>query len=142
MMEEQSISRIFDSFCKVCIRNEWISCLREQKKIEEREVSIDAASKRYPELFKIVDTYPSDSTVYKVRGIKILVQNTKLAAALNKLSEYNRNIILMSFFLEENCEEIAEYMGKCRSTISFQRKVYKNFANIRSNKIWGERIDY
>ena len=23
---------------------------------------------------------------------------------------------------EENCEEIAEYMGKCRSTISFQRK--------------------
>ena len=67
-------------------------------------------------------TYPSDSTVYEVRGIKILVHDTKLADALNKLSEYNRNVILMSFFLEANCEEIAEYMEKCRSTISFQRK--------------------
>lgn len=121
-MDEQSILRVFDSFCKVCIRNEWISCLREQKKIKERDVSIDTANKKYPELFRIEDTYPSDSTVYEVRGIKILVQDTKLADALNKLSEYNRNVILMSFFLEENCEEIAEYMGKCRSTISFQRK--------------------
>lgn len=121
-MDEQSILRVFDSFCKVCIRNEWISCLREQKKIKERDVSIDAANKKYPELFRIEDTYPSDSTVYEVRGIEILVQDTKLADALNKLSEYNRNVILMSFFLEENCEEIAEYMGKCRSTISFQRK--------------------
>ena len=121
-MDEQSILRVFDSFCKVCIRNEWISCLREQKKIEEREVSIDAANKKYPELFRIEDTYPSDSTVYEVRGIKILVQDTKLTDALNRLSEYNRNVILMSFFLEESCEQIAEYMGRCRSTISFQRK--------------------
>lgn len=122
MIEKQAILRVFDCFCKVCIRNEWISCLREQKKIEEREVSIDAANKKYPELFRIEDTYPSDSIEYEVRGIKILVQDTKLADALNRLSEYNRNIILMSFFLGENCEEIAEYMGKCRSTISFQRK--------------------
>ena len=122
MIEEQAISRIFDCFCKVCIRNEWISYLREQKKIKEREVSIDAANKKYSELFRIEDTYPSDSTVYEVRGIKILVQDTKLADALSRLSEYNRNVILMSFFLEENCGEIAEYMGKCRSTISFQRK--------------------
>lgn len=121
-MDEQSILRVFDSFCKVCIRNEWISCLREQKKIEEREVSIDATNKKYPELFRIEDTYPSDSTVYEVRGIKILVQDTKLTDALNRLSEYNRNVILMSFFLEESCEQIAEYMGRCRSTISFQRK--------------------
>lgn len=63
-MDEQSILRVFDSFCKVCIRNEWISCLREQKKIKEREVSIDAANKKYQELFRIEDTYPSDSTVY------------------------------------------------------------------------------
>ena len=122
MIEEQAISRSFDCFCKVCIRNEWISYLREQKKIEEREVSIDAANKKYPGLFRIEDTYPSDSTVYEVRGIEILVQDIKLADALSRLSEYNRNVILMSFFLEENCEEIAEYMGKCRSTISFQRK--------------------
>lgn len=121
-MDEQSISRVFDSFCKVCLRNEWISCLREQKKIEEREVDIDVANKIYPELFWIEDIYPSDKTVYEVKGIKIFVQDTKLADALNKLSEYNRNVILMSYFLEENCEEIAEYMGKCRSTISFQRK--------------------
>ena len=37
MIEEQAISRIFDCFCKVCIRNEWISYLREQKKLRNEK---------------------------------------------------------------------------------------------------------
>lgn len=61
------ICRIFNRFCVVCIRNEWISWLRGQKRIADREIN-------------------------------------------------------MAFVLGESNEEIARTMGRCRSTISVQKK--------------------
>lgn len=122
MVDEEIISRIFDRFCVVCIRNEWISWLREQKRLAEREVNMESAMIKYPEVFTSMDTYPSESTLFDVQGINIAITNDELAEGLNKLSEYSRNVIFMSFFLGESNEEIAQCMGRCRSTISVQKK--------------------
>lgn len=122
MLNEEMICRIFDRFCMVCIRNEWISWLREQKRIAEREINMESAATKYPEFFTSMDTYPSESTIFDVQGLKIAITNDNLAEGLNKLSEYSRNVILMAFVLGESNEEIARCMGRCRSTISVQKK--------------------
>lgn len=88
MIDEEMICRTFDKFCVVCIRNEWISCLREQKRIAESEVNMESAIIKYPERFTSMDTYPSESTIFDVQGIKIAITNDGLAESLNKLSEY------------------------------------------------------
>lgn len=122
MLDEEMICRIFDRFCVVCIRNEWISWLREQKRMVDREVNMEPAATKYPELFTSLDVYPSESTIFDVQGIKISITNNDLAEGLSKLSEYSRNVILMAFVLGESNEEIARTMGRCRSTISVQKK--------------------
>ena len=94
MLDEEMICRIFDSFCVVCIRNEWIRWLREQQRIADREINIESAATKYPELFISLDVYPSESTIFDVQGIKIAITNDDLAEGLNKLSEYSRNVRL------------------------------------------------
>ncbi len=83
---------------------------------------MESAATKYPELFTSLDVYPSESTIFDVQGIKIAITNDDLAEGLNKLSEYSRNVILMAFVLGESNEEIARTMGRCRSTISVQKK--------------------
>lgn len=97
MLDEEMMCRIFDRFCVVCIRNEWISWLREQKRMADREVNMESAATKYPELFTSLDVYPSESTIFDVHGIKIAITNDDLAEGLSKLSEYSRNVILMAF---------------------------------------------
>ncbi len=53
-----------DRFCVVCIRNEWISWLREQKRIADREINMESAATKYPELFTSLDVYLSESTIF------------------------------------------------------------------------------
>ena len=50
MLDEEMMCRIIDRFCVVCIRNEWISWLREQKRMADREVNMESAATKYTEL--------------------------------------------------------------------------------------------
>lgn len=83
---------------------------------------MESVATKYPELFTSLDVYPSESTIFDVQGVKIAITNDNLAEGLNKLSEYSRNVILMAFVLVESNKEIARTMGRCRSTISVQKK--------------------
>ena len=62
------------------------------------------------------DEYESDYIVFDVCGIEIRVLDDELADALKVLSEKDRNIVLMYFFLGMSDAEIGDKMKIDRST--------------------------
>lgn len=61
------------------------------------------------------DEYGTDSTTFSVCGIDIRVLDDKLAAALKKLPEKKRSILLMYYFLEMSDTEIGELYHMTRN---------------------------
>ena len=59
-------------------------------------------------------------------GAVILIEDDRLAEALNALSQDNRDIFLMYWFLDMADREIAEYMNMPRRTVNTRRhKAYR-----------------
>ena len=72
------------------------------------------------------DRYPWEYTSFPVRGDVILIENDRLAEALNALPQDGRNILLMYFFLDMADREIAERMHVARRTVNARRqKAYR-----------------
>ena len=68
------------------------------------------------------DRYPWEYTSFPV----ILIENDRLAEALNALPQDGRNILLMYFFLDMADREIAERMHVARRTVNARRqKAYR-----------------
>ncbi len=66
MLDEEMICRIFDRFCVVCIRNEWISWLREQKRIADREINMESAATKYGDAGnRIINLHLSAAQVWR-----------------------------------------------------------------------------
>ena len=59
-------------------------------------------------------------------GAVILIEDDRLAEALNALPQNNRDIFLMYWFLDMADREIAEYMNMARRTVNTRRqKAYR-----------------
>ena len=57
---------------------------------------------------------PGEYTAFPVGGAVILIEDDRLAEALNALPQDNRDIFLMYWFLDMADREIAEYMNMAR----------------------------
>ena len=93
-------------------------------------VKLTAAEKR--EISRILETARGDGKVHSaqdtfpVGGDVILIENDRLAEALNALPQDGRNILLMYFFLDMADREIAERMHVARRTVNARRqKAYR-----------------
>ena len=73
------------------------------------------------EKFTVWDDYETDYTIFNVCGNDIRVYDDELAEALKKLSDRNRENLLMYYFLEMNNEEIARVQNISRSGV-FQNR--------------------
>ena len=72
------------------------------------------------------DRYPWEYTSFPVGGDVILIENDRLAEALNALPQDGRDILLMYFFLDMADREIAERMHMARRTVNTRRqKAYR-----------------
>ena len=69
----------------------------------------------------VYDHYPWEYHSFAVHGNVILIENDLLADALKKLSQENREILLMYWFLDMADREIAEYLHLARKTVNNRR---------------------
>ena len=78
------------------------------------------------EQLAVWDRYPWEYTPFPVGNDVILIEDDRLADALNALPPNDRDIFLMFWFLEMADREISEIMHMARRTVNtHKRKAYR-----------------
>lgn len=116
----------FDSFCKKVLKCEAYNGYREISRRKSREVAFGELPEGTMEQLASYDRYPWEYTSFPIGGDVILIENDRLAEALNALPQDGRDILLMYFFLDMADREIAERMHMARRTVNARRqKAYR-----------------
>lgn len=119
--QKKTVRHQFDSFCRKVLREAGRDYIRELSRLAEHEVSLSELSEEQIERFCVLDEYPSDLYHFNVQGHHVEVRNDQLAEALFSLSAEQRDIVLLSYFLDMNDREIAEKLSIVRYTVQRRR---------------------
>ena len=126
----------FDSYCKRSIKNEAMNAYTQLRKRSRREVSLSELPEDSMEQLASYDRYPWEYTSFPVGGDVILIEDDRLAEALNALPQDNRDIFLMYWFLDMADREIAEYMNMARRTVNTRRqKAYRLLKELMGGEV-------
>lgn len=120
--QKKAIQRQFDCFCKKVLREEARDYIRSIKRLAEKETPFSDLSEAQAAELSCLDDYPSNLSIFVVRGQIITVRDDRLATAIAALSTDRQEIILLSYFLDMPDREIAERLDMVRSTVQYKRK--------------------
>lgn len=95
---------------------------KELKRRRNKEISYCELPEIVVEKLAVWDEYESDYTAFDVCGIEVRVLDDDLAEAIKYLSEKDREILLMYFFLGMSDTEIGDRLKINRSTSFRSRK--------------------
>ena len=116
----------FDSYCKKVLKCEAWNGYREISRRQKREVPFSELPEQSMEQLAAWDRYPWEYTPFPVGNDVILIEDDRLANALNALPPNDRDIFLMFWFLEMADREISEIMHMARRTVNtHKRKAYR-----------------
>ena len=116
----------FDSYCKKVLKCEACNGYRQISRHQKRFTSLEELSEAEMAQLAVYDRYPWEYTTFPVGGAVILIEDDRLAEALNALPQDGRDILLMYFFLDMADREIAERMNMARRTVNARRqKAYR-----------------
>ena len=116
----------FDSYCKKVLKCEAYNGYREISRRQKREVPFSELPEESMEQLAAWDRYPWEYTPFPVGNDVILIEDDRLADALNALPPNDRDIFLMFWFLEMADREIGEIMHMARRTVNtHKRKAYR-----------------
>ena len=128
----------FDSFCKKVLKCEAYNGYREISRKQSREVAFSELPEDSMEQLASYDRYPWEYTFFPVGGDVILIEDDRLAEALNALPQDGRDILLMYFFLDMADREIAERMHMARRTVNARRqKAYRLLKELMGGDVDG-----
>ena len=121
----EHIERTFNAFCKIVLYHAALGAYKKIRKKQQLEVSLD-----YLREFDFEPTYATDEyfvkydvpTAFTVRRETVIVESEQLAAALLRLPEKRREVLLLRYYLGYSDTEIGKLFGVCRSTIFHRRK--------------------
>lgn len=119
---ENIIQLQFDSLMKLVIRIKIISYYRELARRSKHEKLFCDMSEFELTQSRINDQYPHEYMDFYVLGFVIHISNEQLGNALRKLSEKQRNVVLMFYFLDMSDVEIAKLIQISRSAFYRNRK--------------------
>lgn len=111
----------FESKLKKVVKGIVKNYQKELKRRKKNEIPFCELPEIIVEKFTVWDDYETDYTIFNVCGNDIRVYDDELAEALKKLSDRNRENLLMYYFLEMNNEEIARVQNISRSGV-FQNR--------------------
>lgn len=118
---ETRIQNQFGGFCARVLKNEANHIHREYARQREREKSLDTVTQEELEEIAVMDRYFHADHIFYVFGAPVVVTGDLLAEAIGKLSERKRNIILLSYFLDQTDRQICEHYHVARQSVSSQR---------------------
>ncbi|WP_102411328.1 sigma-70 family RNA polymerase sigma factor [Beduinella massiliensis] len=119
---KEHIEYTFAAFCKVVLRNAAMIAYRDFGRKQKREVSLDYLMSETPFEPSTMDSYfekQDKPTIFVVQGKEVIVADERLAAALVKLSEQRRTVLLMYFFLGYTDTQIGNVYERNRSTANY-----------------------
>lgn len=118
----EHIEYTFAAFCNVVLRNAAINAYRDLGRKQKREVSLEYLISETPLEPFTMDRYfePYDKpTIFVMKEQEILVACERLAAALSRLPEQRRTVLLMYFFLSYTDTKIGNEYGHSRNTVNY-----------------------
>jgi RNA polymerase sigma factor (sigma-70 family) len=121
LQDENRIRHQFDCYCKKILKYRVYDYYRKMKRRRAREVSFNELSEQGLEKLSGTDEYFKDACHFHVLGRDITVSDEQIAEALNALPVDQRDIILLSYFLDMTDREIAERMDIVRRTVAYRR---------------------
>ena len=121
----EHIERTFNAFCKIVLYHAALGIYKKLRKKQQFEVSLDYLREFAFEPIATTDEYfvkYDMPTAFTVRGKTVIVESEQLAAALLRLPEKRREVLLLRYYLGYSDVEIGKLFGVCRSTIFRRRK--------------------
>lgn len=119
--EETVERRRFNSFCKVALRHEMLTCFREFSYQNKWLVSLHYLPPSALDGICTTDQYPSDYIAFSADGHTLQISNERLANIMEKLSQSEQRLLILRFVLELNDREIGRMMRCSRSAIQRRR---------------------
>ena len=99
---------------------------RQISRRQKRFTSLEELSEAEMAQLAVYDRYPWEYTTFPIGGAVILIEDDRLAEALLGLSQEDREIFMMHWFLRMTDEQIAKYMDMARRTVDTRRhKAYR-----------------
>ena len=116
----------FDSYCKKVLKCEACNGYRQISRRQKRFTSLEELSEAEMAQLAVYDLYPWEYTPFPVGGAVILIEDDGLAEALLGLSQEDREIFMMHWFLRMTDAQIARYINMPRRTVNTRRhKAYR-----------------
>lgn len=112
----------FDSYAKKVIRNEGKNARKELSRRAKREVSLSSLPEEALFHLSSEDVYHPESMTFFVWGEAVTVHDVLLGQALASLPPQRRDVILLSYFLEQTDLQIGARLHLDPSTIRYRRK--------------------
>ena len=117
--DEMTIRHQFDRLCQMSLKGEAASYYRYIEYRRRHEAMFSELSEKELNRLFVMDQYGVENSHFTVHGYDIEVKDALIAEALQALSE--RNVILLSYFLEMSDADIAREMNLVRSTVHEHR---------------------
>lgn len=111
----------FDAFCKKLLKNEARDYNKGLQCRCAYQILFSEMTKKELNELMTMDKYEIDVCKFPAYGLVFEIENDLLAEALSQLPEQNRNILLLSYFLDMSDVEIAMVLGMARSTVQYRR---------------------
>ena len=112
--------------CKKVLKCEACNGYRQISRHQKRFTSLEELSEAEMAQLAVYDRYPWEYTTFPVGGAVILIEDDGLAEALLGLSQEDREIFMMHWFLRMTDAQIARYINMPRRTVNTRRhKAYR-----------------
>ena len=116
----------FDSYCKKVLKCEAFNGYRKISRRQKRFASLEELSEAEMAQLAVYDRYSWEYTTFPIGGAVILIEDDGLAEALLGLSQEDREIFMMHWFLRMTDAQIARYINMPRRTVNTRRhKAYR-----------------
>ncbi|HFK6936546.1 TPA: sigma factor-like helix-turn-helix DNA-binding protein [Listeria monocytogenes] len=128
--KRERVQHTFDYFCKKVMKNEKFNYDKVLKRKRQYEVPLERINDLNRGNINLSYDY-KEERVFSVFGIDVIVMDIILAEALSYLEKNNRDILLLSYFLNLTDEEVAVKLNISRRTLTFWRhKALKELKSI------------
>lgn len=118
---EKEVMQQFYAICKKVIHDTRVDCLRKLSKAETRVIVGTELTMRELNQLATNDEYLTDMEIFHVLGFDIGIKDDTLCQALEHLTGYKRDVVLLFYHMDMSDAEIARMMNKAKSTIVHQR---------------------
>ena len=116
--QKETVRHEFDSYCKKVLRGEASDYDDHLSWRSKYETTLSGLSEKQMGALRVPDEYSCEQFRFQAQGYSILIRSETLENA--RLSNENRDIVLLSYFLDMTDQEIADKLDMVRRTVNYR----------------------